>query len=222
MRLRLLGALLLWAQAGLAQGAPGGTVAFHFDNPALQPARYSLVVAEDGSGRYHSEPAGASNATDAAAAAPLDRAITLADPLRSQLFAAARKHHLFAMECDAGRRNVAFTGNKTLSYSGPEGAGSCTFNYPGDPRLEQVADNLIAVANTVEEGRKLELLLSHDRLGLDAELELLSEEQADGRALDLQNIASVLRAIESDEAVLHRTRGRAAALLAASGPQAGR
>ena len=225
--------LLVLSQTSRAQ-APGpqadgavrtgvATVSFQFDNPALQPARYSLVMAEDGAGRYRSEGGGASSAAapdeaaSAAAAQPLDRAITLAEPLRKQWFAAARKNRLFAVECDTKRDKIAFTGNKTLSYTGPEGAGSCTFNYARDPRLQQLADSLIAVANTLEEGRKLELLLSHDKLGLDAEVELLGAEQADGRALELENIAPVLHAIAGNVEVLHRTRSRAEALLGASG-----
>ncbi len=222
MRLAALGVLLLavfspgMPQTARAQAVPvrGGvaTVSFQFDNPALQPPRYSLVMAEDGTGRYHSEAVGVAAATQ-----PLDRAITLAAPLRKQWFAAARKNRLFAVECDTKRDKIAFTGNKTLSYTGPEGAGSCTFNYARDPKLEQLAGSLIAVANTLEEGRKLESLLSHDKLGLDAEVELLGEEQADGRALELENIAPVLHAIAGNEEVLHRTRSRAEALLTASG-----
>ncbi len=221
MRGAVLVLLLAAAPPVLAQtSARPATVSFQFENPALQPARYSLVVAEDGAGRYRSEAAAGSAVAPAAgsvttgAPRPLDRAITLSDPLRGQLFAEARRDHLFAAPCDAKRDKVAFTGNKTLRYSGPEGEGSCTFNYTRDARIEQLADSLISVANTVEEGQKLELLLAHDKLGLDAAMEQLAAEQADGRVLELQNIAPVLHAIAGNEEVLHRTRGRAEALLA--------
>ncbi len=79
--------------------------------------------------------------------------------------------------------------------------------------MQAASGSLIAVANTLEEGRKLELLLAHDKLGLDAEMETLITEQADGRAQDFQNIAPILQAIAGNEEVLHRTRAWAQQLL---------
>ena len=212
------GVLLLAVQAGSAQSSgPTGTqapsqqatVTFRFSNPALQPPAYSLEIHEDGTGRYRSQGGGASPAE----AQPLDRAVTLAEPLRTELFAFARHNHFFAVECSIKGGHVAYTGDKTFSYQGPEGAGSCTFNYSRNAQLQTMAGSLIAVATTLEEGRRLESLLTHDKLGLDAEMDLLVTEQADGRALDFQNIAPVLTSIAGDEEVLHRTRTRAQVLL---------
>ena len=204
---RLLLALLLPA-AGHAQA----TLTFTFDNPALQPAKYTFVVREDGTGRYQSTP-GSAPVEGALQPEPLDRPITLPDPMRTRLFALARKNHLFATGCDYGNTKIAFTGKKTFAYAGPEGTGSCTFNYARNQQVGQGADDLIAVATTLEEGRKLQLLLQHDKLGLNAEMEILSDEQASGRAQALANIAPVLRAIAADPDVLNHTRTRAEALL---------
>lgn len=194
-----------------AQSGAPAAVTFSFSNPGLQPPEYSLLIHADGAAHYRS----VGSATGSAAGpegSEFERELRVDDALRGRLFSLARKRHWFATACES-KHKVAFTGTKTLSYAGPEGQGSCTFNYADDAGLNGVAGDLISVATTLEEGRKLELLLAHDRLGLDAEVESLAGEQAGGRALDLENIAPVLQAIAADEAVLTHTRTRAAALL---------
>ena len=69
---------------------------------------------------------------------------------------------------------VAFQGWKTLTYTGPAGQGSCTFNYSRDKEIQALGDPS-AVAQTILEGARLEMLLQHDRLGLDKEMEYLTE-----------------------------------------------
>ncbi len=191
-----LAAACLWPAAAWAQGA---VVTFTFDNPALQPPHYVITVPEQGPGRYE-------GAADS-------RALTIPDAQKARLFALARKNKLFATPCANSHGNLAFTGNKTFAFQGPEGGGSCTFNYAKDAKLGQAADELIAVATTLEEGRKLEVLLAHDKLGLNAEVDILSEEQSSGRALALGNIAPVLQRIAADPDVLNHTRSSVEALL---------
>ncbi len=213
---------------GLAQtSAPAAatpTIVFQFENPQLQPASYSIEIHADGSGRYQSAPAspapGVPISADTAAdiaPTPIDRAITIGQPLRSQLFSAARGHHFFATACEAAKMHVAFTGKKTLSYSGPDGQGACTFNYSKDDQLNRLADQLEAVAFTLEEGQKLAQQHEHSRLALDAEMETLAESSKAGRALEIQNIAPQLQSIADDEQVLDRARKRARALLGSTG-----
>lgn len=202
---------------GLAQGQAASqahpeataqaTVTFVFANPALQPPHYSLAMHEDGIARYHAE--------DGNATPPeFERELRIDDGLRTRLWAEARKEKFFTVPCESKHgAKLAFTGHKTMSYAGPEGQGSCTFNYAQNPQLEALGNDLIAVAATLEQGRRLESLLQHDKLGLDAEIENLEAESAGGRALDLRNIAPVLQAIASSDEVMTHTRSRAAALL---------
>ncbi len=77
---------------------------------------------------------------------------------------------------------MAFQGWKKISYSGPEGNAACEFNYSKDKEIQALSESLVAVATTIVEGAKLESLLQHDRLGLDKEMEYLSEAVSDGRA----------------------------------------
>ena len=71
-----------------------------------------------------------------------------------------------------------------------------------------------AVAQTILEGARLEVLLQHDRLGLDEEMEFLTEEFQDGRAQEVDAIRDILERLAGDDQVLDRVRKRAQNLLA--------
>jgi hypothetical protein len=188
-------------------------IVYTFEHPQLQPSRYTITIDETGAGRFASEPGPAGDSSDGVFPSALDRPILLDDSLRGDLFRYARSHSFFATHCSANQNGLAFTGNKTLSYSGPDGNGSCTFVWAGDPVLQRIADQLGAVAFTLEEGRRLDVEVRHDRLGLDAELETLQDAVKDRRAWDLPNIADQLKVIADDQQVMDRARKRALALL---------
>lgn len=193
-------------------------IVFTFEHPQLQPSRYTIAIDETGAGRFTSQPGPAStDASDGVFPAPVDRPVLLDDALRADLFRYARSHNFFATRCTSTQTTLAFTGNKTIAYTGPDGSGSCTFVWAGDPALQRISDDLNAVAFTIEEGRRLDVEVRHDRLGLDAELESLQDAVRDHRASDLPNIADELHAIADDQQVMDRARKRALALLSQAG-----
>ena len=218
----LLAAAALIAQTPVpssSETAPAAAahITFTFEHPQLQPSRYTISIDETGAGRFTSQPGPASNPTDGPFPTPLDRPILLNDSLRASLFQYARAHSFFSTRCTTpAQGTLAFTGNKTLAYSGPDGSGSCTFVWAGDPALQRIVDELGACAFTMEEGRRLDLEVRHDRLGLDAELAALQDAVKDHRACDLGNIADQLHAIADNQQVMDRARKRALALLAHS------
>lgn len=205
-------ALPLYAQTPAP--APAHIV-FTFDHPQLQPAHYTIAIDETGAGRFASQP-GPSDANDGVFPAPVDRPILVDDALRADLFRYARAHQFFATRCTTTQTTLAFTGNKTLAYTGPDGSGSCSFVWAADPALQRIVDQLGAVAFTLEEGRRLDVEVHHDRLGLDAELATLQDAFKDHRASDLPNIADQLHAIVDNQQVMDRARKRALALLTQS------
>lgn len=189
-------------------------IVYTFENPQLQPARYSITIQEDGAGHFVSQPGTApTDSTDDVFPAPIDREIRLDESLRTQLFSYARTHKFFQGTCDRGKGNLAFTGKKTLSYTGSDGQGSCSFVWAGDPVLQSISDDLVSVALTLEFGRRLSVEVRHDRLGLDAELASLEDAVKDRRAVDLPNIAPELQTIATDQDVMERARKRALGLL---------
>ncbi len=76
-----------------------------------------------------------------------------------------------------------------------------------------LTDTFLAIAYTLDEGRKLEFLHRYDRLGLDEEMNFLTQEVQEGRALELGNISPTLAAIADDTAVIQRVGLRAAKML---------
>jgi hypothetical protein len=204
--------LIFTARILSANVPPGAQIRFTYENPKLQPHKYVLTVEEDGSGHFRSESAGAADG-QSMASEPLDRPIHVSKALRDSMFATARKNKLFAISCDDGGKNIAFQGAKTLEYEGPEGKGSCMYNWSKNGQIEKLTDQFQAIAATLDEGSKLQREYEHGRLSLDAEMEILEQMVHDERAIEVENIAPILQTLAGDEAVLQRVQRRARALL---------
>jgi hypothetical protein len=201
-------------------GSPGSTVAevnFEFERPGLAVPRFTLVLRENGTGVYKAEqteisPTGTSMRGEAAQ--HIDRMILLSPATIAKVFKAARELNYFNVECASKAKNIANTGKKTLNYSGADGHGSCVYNYSENKNVEMVGDTFIAIAYTLDEGRRLEFLHRYDRLGLDAEMAGLAQQIDEGRALEVATISQTLAAIADDTAVMQRVRLRATKMLA--------
>ena len=206
--------LPLHAQAG----PPIQLVRMDYSNPGLSPPRWTLTLHPDGSGHFHSERSaapteGLENSGQPTLEAPgQDRDMRVSAAFAEHVFQAARNHKWFNEECESHLK-VAFQGSKRLSYSGPEGAGSCEFNYSRNKEIQALSDSLVAVAATLLEGAKLETLLLHDRLGLDEEMEYLTDASGDGRVQQICAIRGILERLADDPGVMERVRKRAKALL---------
>ena len=211
-----------------SQPAPGAQaqLLFNFEHSQLNPPAYVLVIREDGSGHYQSNPGTGqqpnttgNDISTSVGPASAGRDIQIHDPLLRVFFQTARSHHFFAIACEAPGNHIAFTGKKTVSYTGSDGHGECTYNWSNDQQLNQLANDLMAIAYTIEEGRRLSAEHLHDRLALDAELQALQESVKEHRALEIENITPELQAIADDEAVMNRARSRARSLLNGSPPK---
>jgi hypothetical protein len=211
--LSILPCLLVLAAGPLAAQTQARIV-YTFDHPQLQPSRYTITIDETGIGHFVSQAGPVdTDSTDGVVPAPIDRDIRLDDSLRAALFGYARAHNYFDAHCDRGNAGLAFTGNKTLTYAGTDGHGTCAFIWASDSVLQRLSDQLNAVAFTLEIGRRLDVEVLHDRLGLDSELASLQDAIKDQRASDIPNIAPQLQTIAGDEQVMDRARKRAIALL---------
>jgi hypothetical protein len=191
-------------------------VSFQFDRTGLPVPRFTLRLKEDGTGRYEADQAEiAATATSmrGQAAQHIDRPINLSKGTVAKIFKAARTLNYFNIECASKLKNIADTGKKTLSYTGPDGSGSCTYNYSENKTVGTQTDTFLAIAYTIDEGRRLEFLHRYDRLGLDAEMISLAQEVEAGRALELGTISPALAAIADDTAVIQRVRLKAQKML---------
>lgn len=199
-----------------AAAATGPLFRIDFSDPGTSPAHWTLTLHPDGSGHFRSSGNKVQKDDTQEIATPaVDRDIQLSADYATHVFSVAQHHQHFNQVCESHLK-VAFEGWKTLTYTGPDGQGSCTFNYSKDRSIEEVGDSLVAVAVTIVEGARLEVLFEHDRLGLDAEMEFLTQAAADGRAQQIGAIRGILERLAEDDTVLERVRKRARMLLAQS------
>ncbi len=212
------GALLLLFAAALHSGAqqpaaeavpqPKAQVSFQFLHKGLPIPQYTLTVDEDGAGTY--------TATDNSrgASEPIQRDLTLTAATTRKIFALSLAAHLSQATCASRAKNIADTGTKTLTYVAAEGTSTCTYNYSENKEVVGLTDVFQGIAQTMDEGRRLDFLHRFDRLGLDDAMAYLVEEVSTGRALEVGTIAPSLRSIVEDSNVLQRVRAKAAVLLA--------
>lgn len=201
------------AADGQTPAAADATFQLDFSDPGLSPSQWTITLRPDGTGHFRSQ-AGtlADDAKPGIVPPAVDRDIRVSAAYADRVFAAAARHKWFNEACESHLK-VAFQGWKTLTYTGPQGQGSCTFNYSKDKEIQDLGDSLEAVTETILEGARMELLLQHDRLGLDAEMEFLVEAVGDGRAQQVCVIRDLLERLAEDDSVLERVRKRARMLL---------
>jgi hypothetical protein len=223
MRAALLALALAVALPAMGETATGARPVFEadFTNPGLSPSHWTLTLWRDGSGHFRSERGSVPvSGLENMEAPNVDRDIRVSAEFAARVFQTAIHHNLFNENCDSHMK-VAFTGWKKLSYSGPEGKGSCVFNFAKEKEIQDLGDRMIAVAGTIVEGARLEALLQHDPLGLDKEIGYLVEAAEDGRAQQIGAIRGILERLAEDEGVMERVRKRARVLLARSDSPAG-
>jgi hypothetical protein len=213
----LAGICLLDGRGGTAQAAtPQVQPIFEidFNSARLQPPHWRLRLQANGAGQFDADgmAAGADDSKQMHAG-DVHQAIQLSDAFTARIFAVARSHKFFGFPCESHMK-VAFQGKKRLSYSGPDGSGSCEYNYSKDKEIQELGDALMGVENTLLSGARLEMLLQHDRLGLDQEMESLVSEVHEGNAIELGTIRETLTKIAGDDQVLERARKKARLLLA--------
>ncbi|MCU1225376.1 MAG: hypothetical protein JWQ42_3469 [Edaphobacter sp.] len=225
----MLGVVVAMSSASVMEGQPTAPadppavlqpeVSFQFDRIGLPVPRFTVQVREDGTGRYQADEADGSSASQSSSAVRyvggkhIDRTMTLGSATVAKIFKLARGLDRFNIACASKAKNIADTGKKTLSYVGADGRGSCSYNYSENKSVATLTDMFLAIAFTIDEGRRLDFLHRYDRLGLDAEMTSLVHEIDEGRALELGTIAPSLDAIAADTALMQRVRMRATKLL---------
>jgi hypothetical protein len=222
----VFGVALLWFNFAAPAQTPGASapasaktpseVSFKFDRVGLSVPHFTLRVTENGTGSYKADQAEippTQTSMRGQAAQLIDRPVNLSSDTVAKIFKAAQSLDRFNVECASKAKNIADTGTKTLAYSGADGSGSCVYNYSENKTVQSLTDIFLAIASTLDEGRKLEFLHRYDRLGLDAEINSFADEVKEGRAIELGTISPTLIAIADDTAVIQRVRLRAAKML---------
>jgi hypothetical protein len=190
---------------------------FRFERSGLPVPRYQLQIFENGMGQYRGEemPMTVGPADSPPSPQPFaPKSFHVSPATAAKIFALAQSLNRFNIACASTAKNVADSGKKTLTYSGMNSViGSCDYDYTENKDVQALTDILQGIAETMDEGRRLDYLHRYDRLGLDAEMESFTREVADGRALELGTIAATLRSIADDPEVMQRVRTRSSVLL---------
>ena len=175
---------------------------FGFEKAGLAVPHYEIDLYADGEGVYRL-PRGA--------AQPQSAIITVRAATVRVIFAATDA--VVSNHCGTREKNLADEGTKLLEYFAAGVRSSCSFNYSDDEKLRAAAEAFQEIAETVQAGARLEQERRFDRLGLDAEVDSFTDLVKAGHAIEVQNIAPVLKAIANDDRVMDRVRRKAARLL---------
>jgi hypothetical protein len=190
------------------------SVGFTLDFPGANPSHYEIVITNDGQGSYSSN-GQLDQHSDAADPAPLT--FDISDSVRTQIFDLAKKAHYFKDNVDSGRKNIANTGNKTISYKDADHNSQATYNYSPVPAVQELTSIFQGLSTTLEFGRRLTYFRKYEKLALDGDLKRMEQMQRENNLGDLKAIAPVLNAIANDTSVMNVSRARALRLLALAG-----
>jgi hypothetical protein len=209
--------LLLPAVAQQPAAPAQPSVTFDFDwSQGIPWQTYSITVRADGNTHFQGTPAPdeAGGDTD-----PFQQDFTMSEVNRSKIFDLAKKLNYFQSDFDSHLKRIAQTGSKTLEYTSATAHGATTYNWSPNADVQELTRLFLAIANTLDYGRKLSFQYRFDKLGMEARLKQLEDMRADHHVEELNAIAPILGKIADDPDMMHISRQAAQQLLRTlSGP----
>ena len=215
----LAGLLMIAATAFAQESKPTATVSFSLDFPQSIPDHYVLTVSSDGRAGYDST---GKLTPDSDPADPFHLDFTISAANRDKIFDLAAKAKYFEGKVDSGKKNLASTGAKVLTYKDAQRNTQAAYNYSPIPAVQELTALFQNISTTLEFGRQLDYYHHYQKLALDEQLKRM-EQMANEKNLDeMQAVAPILQQILMDKSVINVTRARAQRLLASSGATASR
>jgi hypothetical protein len=208
----LIGCFLLPAQAQ----QPAATVTFSCDFPGSEPSHYVITVSSDGHSSYVSD----GKLTAESESAPDDPwrlEFIVSQSATARTFDLAQRAHYFDGQIDSGKKKLAFTGSKTLTYKDAQKNTRASYNYSLEPSVQELTTFFQSLSTTLEFGRRLDFYLRYQKLALDEELKRMEEMSNSGGLQEISAVASVLQKIADDPSVIKVVRARAQRLLQLAG-----
>jgi hypothetical protein len=212
--LQLFSLLLLSSLCAFSQAPDPPVVTFTLDFPGSQPEHYSLRVQSDGAAHYESS---GKLSPDSDETDSFDLDFTASPETRQKIFELAAKAGYFQKEVDSHRKNIAFTGKKTLSYRDGTRSGESSFNYSSQPAVQALTNFFQNLSSTLEFGHRLHYDHRYQKLALEEELKRMEEMARNNPPVEMTAIASILQQIVGDPTVMNVSRARAQRLLERAG-----
>ena len=208
--------LTTWASAQQCDSSSKVTVAFSLDFPQSIPDHYDFSVSLDGHASYDST---GKLTPDAEAGDPFHHEFMISEQNCKKIFDLAAKAKFFEGQIDSGKRNLASTGKKVLTYTNGDGARrtQATYNYSPIPAVQELTAVFQNMSTTLEFGRRLDYYHHHQKLALEEELKRMEQMANEKNLEEVQAVAPILQAIVADRSVLNVSRARAQRLLSAQG-----
>lgn len=207
----LLSAFLFQVSAQDAS-APGPTVTFSLDFPQSIPDHYQISIASDGRATYDST---GKLTPDSEPGDPFHLDFKVAPETTRRVFDLAAKAKYFEGQVDSGKRNLASTGAKVLTYKDDTRNTHAAYNYSPVPAVQEITAMFQNMSSTLEFGRRLDYYHHHQKLALEEELKTMERMASEKNLEEIQAIAPILQKIVADQSVLNITRARAQRLLSA-------
>jgi hypothetical protein len=196
--------VLLSILPGRAAGP--ATVTYSQNFPGSDPEQYSITVQSDGRGHYECT---AKISADSDDRESYQTEFNFSDATRARIFDLAAQSNYFSGKIDSGKRKLAFTGAKKLSYKDGLHESEAAFNYSSVPAVQQLTILFQGVAATLEYGRRLAYFHRYQKLALDDELKKMEDQARGGALIELQAVKPVLQEIYDDGSVMNVVRARA-------------
>lgn len=188
-------------------------VTFTLDFPQSIPDHYSFSVSADGHASYDST---GKLTPDSDPGDSFHEEFTLSADTCKRIFDLSTKAKYFEGDIDSGKRNLASTGAKVLTYSNGSQKTKAAYNYSPNPAVQQLTAIFQNMSTTMEFGRRLDYFHRHQKLALEDELKRMEQMSKEKSLGEVSAVASILQVIVADKSVLNVTRARAQRLLDAS------
>lgn len=207
----------MYVLAGYAQPIASPVISFTLDFPISDPGHYVITVASDGHASYESngrltpKSAGEEEPTDPDPPSRLE--FTASPEFRTRIFELAKKVNYFQRQLETKKRNLAFTGSKTLTYNDAQRDSKATYNYSPIAEVQELTQIFQNVSTTLEFGRRLEYYHHYQKLALSDELKRMEELAKSNDLEELAAVAPILQKIVDDNSVINVVRARAQRLL---------
>jgi hypothetical protein len=190
-----------------AKEPPLPIVSFDFVFAGSTPPHYAISVEPIGKATYRDDE------DTTATGKPYLYQFVVSQPTRMRIFDLALGLKCFQGNFEYRGHAVANTGAKTLKCTYADHETHSTYNYSPNPQLQELTTIFQNIATTMEYGRRLDYLHRYDKLGLEAELKSMEEQEKNKRLGELQAVAPQLERVVNDSSILNVTRRRAEHLL---------
>jgi hypothetical protein len=210
--LLVLVAILAGVASSRAESSPeGAKVSFALDFPNSIPDHYLITVASDGSATYDST---GKLTPDGETPEPFHLDFQVTPATTAKIFELSAKAKYFEGKVDSGKKNLASTGQKTLTYKDADRNTRAEYNYSPNVSVQQITSLFQNLSTTLEFGRRLNYYHHYQKLALDDELKRMEEMNRGGNLAEVQAVTPILREITNDTTVVNVARARAQRLLA--------